>query len=61
LSLADKFVHGENVLIVADLPFTPDFESKVVNEINRLRVVFKDLLVYRTDFHIEKVKSELSK
>ncbi len=61
LSLAEKFIEGDNVLIVADLPFTPDFEAKVVNEINRLRTVFKDLQVYRKDIHVEKVKSQLSK
>ena len=56
-ALAEKFIEGDNVLIVADLPFTPDFEAKVVNEINRLRTVFKDFQVYRKDIHVEKVKS----
>lgn len=37
------------ILIVADLPFTPDFEAKIVGEINRLKSKFKSLKVYRKD------------
>lgn len=45
------------ILIVADLPFTPDFEAKIVTEINKLKSKFKSLRVYRKDILNSEAKS----
>lgn len=45
------------ILIVADLPFTADFEAKIVAEINRLKSKFKSLRVYRKDILSKEAKS----
>jgi hypothetical protein len=44
------------VLIVADLPYTGDFEKKILAEINKLKSQFKSLKVYRKDVLAEDAK-----
>jgi hypothetical protein len=49
------------VLIVADLPFTPDFEEKILGEVNRLKAKFKSLRVYRKDILTEEARDYFQK
>ncbi len=37
------------ILVVADLPYTPDFEAKIVAQVNALKSQYKSLKVYRKD------------
>ena len=48
-------------MIVADLPYNPEFEAKVVNHVNELTEKFQDIKVYRMDLTDENVKNELKK
>lgn len=49
LKFSDLGGSAERILIVANLPYNPQFESKILEQVNKIKLMFLDIRIYRKD------------